>query len=176
MNSEIHSIRSLRWKGKTSYILTRSAFRALTFSQTLLPCFFAYSILLSLMLFIYSLLYPSGSITVTITTGGVPEGIPSEPPITCESMKITAPTAHAQSAIACTRLLRNIGNRVDRVAYGGGFEDFLVGIARCMIVSLNEPAFRRSKFRRQKIRGIRDPFRLGRFPKARSRWQDRGRS
>jgi hypothetical protein len=58
----------------------------------------------------------------------------------CESMNITATTAHAQSAIACTRLLRNMGNLVDRVAYGGGFEDFLVGIARCMAASLGKLA------------------------------------
>jgi hypothetical protein len=64
-------------------------------------------------------------------------------------MNITAPTAHAQRTIACTRLLRNIGNRVDRVAYGGGFEDFLAGMARCMAEELNEQAFRRPDYRRQ---------------------------
>jgi hypothetical protein len=49
-------------------------------------------------------------------------------------MKIIAPTAHAQSSIACTRLLLSIGKCDDRAAYGGGFEDFLEGKAKCIAV------------------------------------------
>lgn len=84
----------------------------------------------------------------------------------CESMNITVPTAHAQSTIACIRLLRNIRNRVDRVAYGGGFEDFLAGIAMCMIETSSEQAFRRPGYRRQVImrntgsRSVEDVSRL----------------
>jgi hypothetical protein len=67
-----------------------------------------------------------------MTTGGVPEGILSPPKI-CEKMNSTALSTAANITIACTRLLRSIGNREDRAAYGGGFEDFLVGSAICIV-------------------------------------------
>lgn len=104
-----------------------------------IPCFLAYSILLSFMPSIYSLLNLAGFSTVTITTGGDPEGMPSPLPKSCDIMNTTAPTAHAHIMIACTLLRRRNGYRADRVAYGGGFEDFLVGSAKC-IVRMNAPS------------------------------------
>lgn len=71
-----------------------------------------------------------------MTTGGVPEGMPSEPPKIREMMNITALSAQTPSTIACTLLLRNIGNLDERFAYGGGFEDFLEGSAKCIIFKL----------------------------------------
>jgi hypothetical protein len=70
---------------------------------------------------------------VTITTGGVPDGIPFDPPKICEIMNRTIPIAQAPSRMTCTLLLRSIGNFDDRFAYGGGFEDFLDGSARCIL-------------------------------------------
>lgn len=84
---------------------------------------------------------------MTTTTGGVPDGILSDPPKICDNRKMAAPTADAQRTIACTRLLRSIGNREDRIAYGGGFEDFLVGSAICIV--MRGQAFRHLEYRRQ---------------------------
>ena len=47
-------------------------------------------------------------------------------------MKRSAPRAQAHRPMACTLLRRSIGNRADRVAYGGGFEDLADGRAKCM--------------------------------------------
>ena len=73
--------------------------------------------------------------TVTITTGGTPGGKPSELPSIRDKRYSTAATAHKRSTIAWTLLLRRSGKREDRAIYGRGFEDFLDGSAKCMIIS-----------------------------------------
>ena len=101
------------------------------------PCFLAYSILFSFTSCKYSLLYnPFVSKTVTITTGGVPDGMRSPPPSMLDSMKRKNPNAHAPMTIDLTLLRRIMGKEMRDVrAYGesGGLEDFRVGSARCIV-------------------------------------------
>ena len=97
------------------------------------PCFLAYSILFSLISSVYALLNLSVSRTVTMTTGGVPKGIPSPQPNTRDRRNREKPNMHANISIVFTRLLRSVGNLEDRSAYGLGFEVFLEGRARCIV-------------------------------------------
>ena len=100
--------------------------------MTGLPCLLAYSLRFCLISSMYSMLYRSGSSTVTITTVGVPNGINTPCPLyLLERMNRTTPNMHVKISIAFIRVVRRIGTRTrgDRTPYGGGFELFLVGRA-----------------------------------------------
>jgi hypothetical protein len=71
-----------------------------------------------------------------MTTGGVPDGMLSPPPKTLDNMKSNVANPTTPAIRTCTLLLRSVGYRDDRVAYGGGFEVFRVGSARCMVASI----------------------------------------
>lgn len=72
---------------------------------------------------------------MTMTTGGVPEGIASDPPKMRDNRKKTPLNMHTPINIDLARLLRSIGKRENRVGvvYGDAFEDFLEGNAKCIV-------------------------------------------
>jgi hypothetical protein len=94
-----------------------------------------------------------------ITTGGVPEGIPSDPPRIREKINRIAPRAQAPRTTACTLLLRSMGNLGERLVYCGGIADFLEGSAKCIVfesAGLPAPLCRRQKMRRMVASTIED--------------------
>jgi len=97
------------------------------------PCFLAYCSRFSFRSSRYRLLCATGSNTVTITTGGVPDGALSRPPMIFEMRNINPPIVARHSTRNCILERRSSGPREERGLYielcG---DDFFGGSAKCM--------------------------------------------